>query len=92
MLHLLAQMWFELQLHWQARLLVLQDAVREGSALLQKTAAAGKAANSCLGSMGAEEAAPQGQLLEKLLRDSEELQSQLVHGLPAGQVRYCCWA
>ena len=79
-----------LLLHWQAWLVVLQDAAREGSALLQKTTAAGKAANSCLGSMGPEEAAPQGQLLEKLLRDSEELQSQLVHGLPAGQVCCCC--
>lgn len=71
----------------------VQDAVRDGGALLQRTAAAGKAANSCLGGMGSEEAAPQGQLLEKLLRESEELQGQLVNGLPAGQVRgsetYC---
>ena len=67
-------------------LLLLQDALREGASLLQKATAAGKAANDCLGSMGSQEAAPQGQLLEQLVRESEELHSKLVHGLPAGQV------
>ena len=62
----------------------------EGKGLLARTLSAGKAANACLGELDSEDAAPTGQLVEELLREAEDLHSQLMHGSAGGQVQQPC--
>lgn len=48
---------------------------------------AGKTANACLGELDAEDAAPTGQLVEELLREAEDLHTQLGRSATATQAR-----